>query len=86
MSDGDGILIEIVQEGVLVARTVEFSGDKPADVNLVRCSFTVHKSGEYRISIMVGGRHIKDSPFSKYFEAGRYIVESFTTYSSRSLI
>ncbi|CAG5115250.1 unnamed protein product, partial [Candidula unifasciata] len=70
VSDGDGILIEIVQEGVLVARTVEFSGDKPGDVNLVRCSFTVHKSGEYRISIMVGGRHIKDSPFSKYFEAG----------------
>ncbi|XP_035826963.1 apoptosis-resistant E3 ubiquitin protein ligase 1 isoform X2 [Aplysia californica] len=70
VSDGDGVLIEIVHEGVKVAQTLEFSGDEPADMNLVRCSFTVHKSGEYKISVMVGGRHIKDSPFIKCFEAG----------------
>ncbi|XP_059144171.1 apoptosis-resistant E3 ubiquitin protein ligase 1-like [Physella acuta] len=70
VSDGDGILIEILHEGVKVARTLEFSGNSPTDVNLVRCSFTVHKSGTYKISIMVGGRHIRDSPFIKSFDPG----------------
>ncbi|CAL1527790.1 unnamed protein product, partial [Lymnaea stagnalis] len=70
VSDGDGILIEILHESVKVARTLEFAGDNPADINLVRCSFTVHKSGTYKISIMVGGRHIRDSPFVKSFDPG----------------
>jgi hypothetical protein len=36
----------------------------------VSISFTVHKSGTYKIHVMVNGKHIKGSPFIKAFEAG----------------
>jgi formate hydrogenlyase subunit 4 len=38
--------------------------------NSVSISFTVHKSGTYKIHVMVNGKHIKGSPFIKAFEAG----------------
>ena len=107
--NGEGILIEIMHEGLKVARTVEFAGDPrrtegnptgaadvmgssvdgrrdagnrmgngdatamAAAVNLARVSFTVHKSGVYSIAVMVGGRHVKDSPFTRSFQPGKWV-------------
>ncbi|KAK3702762.1 hypothetical protein RRG08_042746 [Elysia crispata] len=122
VSNGDGILIEIMHEGLKVARTVEFAGDlsrtgcnsSSADasintgssvdgrrdfgnranngeasvgldaINLTRVSFTVHKSGVYSIAVMVGGRHVKDSPFTRSFEPGPIDPSKtgFTHYTS----
>ncbi|GFR60823.1 ubiquitin protein ligase protein [Elysia marginata] len=113
VSNGDGILIEIMHEGLKVARTVEFAGEfsrnsnsvatatdvtsssvdsngrrdaggKVEAMNLTRVSFTVHKSGVYSIAVMVGGRHVKDSPFTRTFEPGPIDPSKtgFTHYTS----
>lgn len=83
MCDADRILIEITHEGVMVARTLEFASEDPQEANLVKCSFTVHKSGIYTISIMVGGRHIKDSPFTKVFLPGEFPFWSWSLYNMK---
>jgi hypothetical protein len=71
VSDADNVLVEIVHQNAKVAMTTEFgSANRPENMNLARVSFTVHKAGEYVISVMMGGRHIKGSPFSKTFEPG----------------
>ncbi|KAK7493478.1 hypothetical protein BaRGS_00015378 [Batillaria attramentaria] len=70
ISDIDNVLVEIVHQNAKVATTMECGSSNPKDVNMARVSFTVHKSGEYIISVMVGGRHIKGSPFTKTFEPG----------------
>ena len=70
VSKSDNVLVEIVHQNAKVATTMEFGSDEPSDVNLARVAFTVHRSGEYVISVMIGGRHIKGSPFSKTFEPG----------------
>lgn len=70
ISNTDNVLVEIMHQNAKVATTMECGGSDPKDVNMARVSFTVHKSGEYVISVMVGGRHIKGSPFSKSFEPG----------------
>lgn len=48
-------------------------GINPEDANLAQVSFTVHKSGDYNIAIMFSSRHVKGSPFTKKFEAGRIL-------------
>ncbi|XP_076442500.1 apoptosis-resistant E3 ubiquitin protein ligase 1-like isoform X1 [Babylonia areolata] len=84
ISKADNVLVEIVHQNAKVATTMEFGSDLPSDVNLARVSFTVHKSGDYVISVMIGGRHIKGSPFSKTFEPGMIDASKtgFMNYSS----
>ncbi|KAK6183620.1 hypothetical protein SNE40_011062 [Patella caerulea] len=80
----DNILVEIMHQGVKVAHNLE-SGFKEADSsNMAKVSFTVHKSGTYNISVMIGARHIKGSPFNKVFEAGPVDAgkTGFMNYSS----
>lgn len=70
MSNADNLLVEILHNGVKVAAVMEVGGTEPNTVNVARVSFTVHRAGEYQISVMIGGRHIKGSPFKKHFDAG----------------
>lgn len=74
VSNGDNILVEIVHQGIKVATTMEYGGPDPTSANIAKVSFTIYKSGEYLISILIGGRHIKGSPFKKNFEAGKFFV------------
>ena len=74
ISKSDNVLVEIVHQNAKVATTTEFGSDEPSDANLARVSFAVHRSGEYVISVMIGGRHIKGSPFSKTFEPGDFCL------------
>lgn len=50
-----------------VAVVTEFGGKDPADANLVVVKFSVRKSGQYGIHIMVENSHVKGSPFTKNF-------------------
>lgn len=43
--------------------------------NVAKVSFTVHKSGQYKIVVMVAASPIKGSPFSKTFLPG---ITSYT--------
>ena len=54
--------------------------------NAVSISFTVHKSGTYKIHVMVNGKHIKGSPFIKAFEAGnsREVLVMFSVIQQSS--
>ena len=71
ISDADNILVEIVHQNAKVATTTEFGGAQEAgNINIATVSFTVHRAGDYVISIMMGGRHIKGSPFTKTFDPG----------------
>ncbi|XP_064603718.1 apoptosis-resistant E3 ubiquitin protein ligase 1-like [Liolophura sinensis] len=84
VSNGDNILVEIVHQGIKVATTMEYGGPDPNSANIAKVSFTIYKSGEYLISILIGGRHIKGSPFKKNFEAGPIDAtkSGFMNYSS----
>ncbi|XP_041353724.1 apoptosis-resistant E3 ubiquitin protein ligase 1-like isoform X2 [Gigantopelta aegis] len=84
ISNADSVLVEIMHQGVKVATTMEYGSVEPTNANLARVSFTVHKSGEYKISVMIGARHIKGSPFSKFFEPGPIDASKtgFMNYSS----
>ncbi|KAJ8308581.1 hypothetical protein KUTeg_013455 [Tegillarca granosa] len=81
--DANSIFVEIFHKGTKVAYTKQLEKNDP-DSNTIKVSFTVHKAGEYRITIMVSGRHIKDSPFIKRFEAGPIDAgrTGFTNYCS----
>ncbi|XP_052269096.1 apoptosis-resistant E3 ubiquitin protein ligase 1-like isoform X1 [Dreissena polymorpha] len=70
VSNKDNITVEISHAGSEVTKTMTLGGVNQEDANLLKVSFTVHKSGEYTICVMIGGRHIKGSPFTKKFEAG----------------
>ncbi|KAL5008817.1 hypothetical protein ScPMuIL_014398 [Solemya velum] len=70
VSNADNLLVEILHHGVKVAAVMEVGGTEANTVNVARVSFTVHRAGEYQISVMIGGRHIKGSPFKKQFDAG----------------
>ena len=70
MSNKDDITVEITHNGSLVAKTMVLGSVDPNNANVATVSFTVHKSGDYLISIMFSARNIKGSPFTKKFEAG----------------
>uniref|UniRef100_H2ZJ69 HECT-type E3 ubiquitin transferase n=1 Tax=Ciona savignyi TaxID=51511 RepID=H2ZJ69_CIOSA len=53
----------------------EYSGRKYCKENVVSVSFTVRKSGVHEISITVGNKHIKNSPFKKTFIPGPMSAE-----------
>ncbi|XP_071079014.1 apoptosis-resistant E3 ubiquitin protein ligase 1-like [Haliotis cracherodii] len=84
VSNADGILVEIMHAGVKVATSMDYGSVEPTNANLAKVSFTVHKSGEYKISVMIGAKHIKGSPFTKIFEAGPIDASQtgFMNYSS----
>ena len=63
--------VEILHNEEKVSCTKQFDLDNP---NTVSVSFTVHKSGIYKIHVRVNGGNIKDSPFIKVFEAGWYLL------------
>ena len=71
VSNRDDINVEITHNGSLVAKTMSLGSVDPDHANEARVSFTVHKSGDYLVSVMFSTRHIKGSPFTKKFEAGR---------------
>lgn len=70
ISDHDGVLVEIMHGSAKIPPTIQLSGTDPADVNTAKVVFTVHRAGEYKISIMVGAKHVKGSPYIKRFLSG----------------
>lgn len=81
--DTSNLIVEILHRGVKVACTKQQDKDSGKS-NVVRVSFTVHRSGPYKISIMVSGKHIKESPFTREFDAGPIDASrtGFTNYCS----
>ncbi|OWF42185.1 apoptosis-resistant E3 ubiquitin protein ligase 1-like [Mizuhopecten yessoensis] len=81
--DTSHIIVEILHRGVKVACTKQIE-EEEGKSNTVRVSFTVHRSGPYKISIMVSGKHIKGSPFTREFDAGPIDASrtGFTNYCS----
>ncbi|KAK2161321.1 hypothetical protein NP493_1590g00048 [Ridgeia piscesae] len=69
ISKRDKIIIEITREGTQIPLVVEVGG-RQAEHNLISVVFTVHRSGDYRIVIMIGTHHIRGSPFIKSFLPG----------------
>ncbi|XP_030855144.1 apoptosis-resistant E3 ubiquitin protein ligase 1 isoform X1 [Strongylocentrotus purpuratus] len=67
ISDADQLAIEILVGQQRMACSVEYS---ETDYNLVKCAFTVRRSGLYNISIRLGPTPIKGSPFIREFLAG----------------
>jgi hypothetical protein len=50
-----------------LAVVTEFGGKDGLDANLVIVKFSVRKSGQYAIHVMVENNHVKGSPFTKTF-------------------
>lgn len=75
------VVIQLKNEQVACTKQIDA---EDADQNAIKTSFTVHKSGSYKISIMVSGRHVKGSPFTKTFEPGPIDAgkSGFTNYCS----
>ncbi|XP_061172830.1 apoptosis-resistant E3 ubiquitin protein ligase 1-like [Saccostrea echinata] len=75
------IVIQLKNEQVACTKQLD---TEDTDQNAIKTSFTVHKSGSYKISIMVSGRHVKGSPFTKRFEPGPIDAgkSGFTNYCS----
>ena len=63
-------MIQLKNEQVACTKQLD---SEDAEQNAIKTSFTVHKSGAYKISVMVSGRHVKGSPFTKTFEPGEEI-------------
>lgn len=84
ISTADNVLVEILHQNAKVATTIDLGSEEPCNANVARVSFTVHKSGEYSISVMIDGHHIKGSPFKKTFEPGPIDASKtgFMNYSS----
>ncbi|CAH1791950.1 unnamed protein product [Owenia fusiformis] len=70
ISDADNLVVEIMNMNNRMTASVQHGSSKSAEANTSHVMFTVHKSGEYKISIMVGATHIKGSPFIKEFDPG----------------
>lgn len=64
------VVIQLKNEQVACTKQLD---SEDAEQNAIKTSFTVHKSGAYKISVMVSGRHVKGSPFTKTFEPGEEI-------------
>ena len=67
ISDADKLLVEVMLGSAKFPATVELGSPQP---NTAVVSFTVHKSGDYRIAVMLAAKHITGSPFHKRFKAG----------------
>ena len=70
ISNRDYVLVEITHGSSKIPPNIQYGGKAENEANKARVAFTVHRSGEYRISIMIGARHIRNSPFNKKFKAG----------------
>lgn len=67
LKDTRSITVEIIHKGDKITCT---RSTEQGDTHLVPVQFTVHKSGMYKIHVLVNGKHIKNSPFTKIFDAG----------------
>ncbi|KAI0220593.1 Apoptosis-resistant E3 ubiquitin protein ligase 1 [Lamellibrachia satsuma] len=70
ISKRDNVLIEITHEATQIPPVIELGGSQQSESNVVAVVFTVHRCGDYRIAIMIGGNHIQGSPFIKKFCPG----------------
>lgn len=68
--DRDNVLIEVKKDAQKVALVTEFGGQDPNDANLVVVKFSVRKSGQYSIHVLVENAHVRGSPFLKTFLPG----------------
>ncbi|CAG7785471.1 unnamed protein product [Allacma fusca] len=68
--DKDNVLIEVKKDNQKVAVVTEFGGKNPTDANLVAVKFSVRKSGQYSVHIVVENNHVRGSPFLKTFLPG----------------
>lgn len=71
------VVIQLKNEQVACTKQIDA---EDADQNAIKTSFTVHKSGSYKISIMVSGRHVKGSPFTKTFEPGEKCFKDLSIF------
>ncbi|XP_048586103.1 apoptosis-resistant E3 ubiquitin protein ligase 1 isoform X2 [Nematostella vectensis] len=62
--------IEIVHDGTPIACSLDFGGPGWQEMNRVKVTFTVRKSGDYNIAVLAMGEHITGSPFAKVFLPG----------------
>ncbi|XP_058965485.2 apoptosis-resistant E3 ubiquitin protein ligase 1 [Pocillopora verrucosa] len=70
VSKEDYILVEIMHNNNFIVSSREYGGEKWRDGNAMRVSFTVREAGAYKISVLVKGKPIRDSPFTKTFLPG----------------
>lgn len=70
VSNSDNLLVEITQGAHKIACSVELGGTDPSDANKARVQFSVRRSGEYSIIVLVGNVHVRNSPFEKCFLPG----------------
>ncbi|CAG5129162.1 unnamed protein product, partial [Candidula unifasciata] len=70
VTEDGGILVLVAKDNAAMATSLVFDGATPGDLNLVTCKLTVHKAGDYQVSILAAGCHVNGSPVSKYFQPG----------------
>ncbi|XP_071041064.1 apoptosis-resistant E3 ubiquitin protein ligase 1 isoform X3 [Parasteatoda tepidariorum] len=66
----DNILIEVTQGTYKIACSIEYGGPQISDANKAKVHFTVRRSGEYQICVLICMTHIRGSPFKKEFIPG----------------
>lgn len=70
VSPEDYILVEIMHNNTFIKSSWEYGGEKWAQGNIMKVSFTVREAGIYTISVLVQGTLITDRPFTKTFLPG----------------
>ena len=78
VSKEDYILVEIMHNNNFIVSSREYGGEKWRDGNAMRVSFTVREAGAYKISVLVKGKPIRDSPFTKTFLPGSVSLDKLT--------
>ena len=78
VSKEDYILVEIMLNNNFIVSSREYGGEKWRDGNAMRVSFTVREAGAYKISVLVKGKPISDSPFTKTFLPGSVSLDKLT--------
>ena len=74
ISTRDSLLIEIMHGVTQIPPVVELGGGRQSESNTAGVVFTVRRSGDYRIAVMIGANHIRGSPFLKKFLPGDSFV------------
>ena len=71
VSADDCVLVEIMHNNTFIVSSREYGGQKWAEGNVMKVSFTVREAGTYKISVLARGTQIKGSPFIKTFLPGK---------------
>nr|XP_037870320.1 apoptosis-resistant E3 ubiquitin protein ligase 1 isoform X2 [Bombyx mori] len=69
--DTDELAVSISHGTRKVQAVIELGCGDPAQANVARVQFTVRTAGVYLISVTIGGAGVCDSPYRKWFVAGR---------------